>query len=105
MVLVSLDSSVCLSDALEKAARINNVEELTKIIEDLNSRTFTDYKTLVKHIRTHVRDLDPFEPESVVNYILDNIRPELKKLVDPANMILFSTSKPKWFQCFRGTRT
>jgi len=93
-----------LSDALESATKINNVAELKRIIDDLNSRNFSDHKSLIRCIREHVKDLDPFEPDTVVDYILDQIRPELKKLVSATSIIL-STSKPKWFQCFRGTRT
>jgi hypothetical protein len=104
MVLVRFESSTNLADALEKATRINNIEELNRIIEELNAKNFPDYKTFIKQIRLYVKELDPFEPETVVNYILDNIQPDLKKLIDPASMIL-SISKPKWFQCFRGTRT
>jgi hypothetical protein len=104
MVLVRFESSTNLADALEKATRINNIEELNKIIEELNAKNFPDYKSFIKQIRLYVKELDPFEPETVVNYILDNIHPDLKKLIEPARMIL-STSKPKWFQCFRGTRT
>jgi hypothetical protein len=106
MVLVKLESTLNLVDALEQATRINNNEELNKIIEELNAKNFPDYKSFMKQIRVHMRELDPFEPETVVNYILENVRPELKNLVNPARMILSSsTSKPKWFQCFQGTRT
>lgn len=106
MVLVKLESHMNLADVLEKATRINNNEELNKIIEELNATNFPDHKSFMRQIMVYIRELDPFEPETVVNYILENVRPDLKNLVNPARMILLSsTSKPRWFQCFRGTRT
>ena len=94
-----------LKEELERATEVNNQNELNNILKELNDMNFVDYKSLVKQIRVHVKELDPFEPESIVKYILENIRPDLKKLVDPAHIILSSNSKPKWFHCFRGTRT
>lgn len=95
-----------LTEDLEHATEVNNQNELNKILKDLNEMNFLDYKSLMKQIRVQVKELDPFEPENTVNYILDNIRPDLKKLIDPVHMILSSsTSRPRWFHCFRGTRT
>jgi hypothetical protein len=105
MVLVKLESTLNLVDALDQATRINNIDELNTIIEELNAKNFPDHKSFMKQIRVHISELDPFEPETVVNYILENVRPELKNLINPVRMILSSTSKPKWFQCFLGTRT
>lgn len=104
-MLVKLESSANLTEALEKAARINNVLELDKIIKDLNSFDFPDHKSLMKAIKIRIDDLDPFDPHSVIEYILENLSPELKNLMNPARMILLSNSKPKLFGCFQGIRT
>lgn len=105
-MLVRIESTMKLSEELDKATESNNIIELTKIIHELNSNTFPDHKSLILKIRESLLELDPFEPETVVNYILNNIRPELRQLVDPVHMILTArTSKPKWFRCFQGTRT
>lgn len=106
-MLVKLESMSNLADALEQATRINNISEMKKTIDELNSLELSNYKDLVKHIRKHIEQLDPFEPENVIKYILENLKPELKKLFDPSHMILSppQPNKRSWFQCFRGTRT
>lgn len=107
-MLVKLESMSNLADALENATKMNNMSELKKTMQELNSLELSSYKDLMKHIRKHIEHLDSFEPENVLKYILDNLKPELKKLIDPVHMILSppsSSSRRWWFQCFRGTRT
>lgn len=107
-MLVKLESMSNLAAALENATEMNNISELKKSLDELNSlQGVSNHKELMRHIRKHIEDLDPFEPVAVVNYILENLKPELKKLVDPAHMILSSPSpnKRSWFRCFQETRT
>lgn len=106
-MLVKLDSMANLADALEQATITNNMFELNKIVNELNSAEYSSHNELIKAIRKKIEELDPFEPVIEVNYILDRLKPELKKLMDPAHMILITdnSTRPKWFRCFPRTRT
>lgn len=92
-VVVSLKDLT--EDALENARRSNNSSEVSRIILNLNSEKFTDYETLVRSIKEHVDNLDPFEPRTIVQYILENLRPEYRRLLDPVNIILSSKKKKR----------
>jgi len=66
-MLVKLDSMANLADALEQATITNNMFELNKIINELNSVEYSSHKELIKAIRKKIEELDPFEPVIEVN--------------------------------------
>lgn len=97
------------ADVLDLAMKQNNSEEIQKIVQAINSKVFEDYVSMAKAIRKQVQDLDPFDPESVIGYILDNVSPEHKKIMDPVQIVikteLSTQSTTCWSRCFPGRET
>ena len=97
------------ADVLDSAMKQNNSEEIQKIVQTINSTVFDDYVAMAQAIRKQVRDLDPFEPESVIGYILDNVSPEHKKIMDPVQIVMALSTRRQsttcWSRCFQGRET
>lgn len=103
-----LAGSGSIADVLDSAMKQNNSEEIQRIVQAINSTVFDNYVSMAQAIRKHVEELDPFEPESVIGYILDNVSPEHKKIMDPVQIVLFSTPRQSttcWSRCFPGRET
>lgn len=88
METVNFEKGMNLADALDSAGRINNSREITRIIGELNEVTFDNSKSLMKSIKKHVTELDPFEPYNTISYVIDNLKPSHRNLIDPVNMIM-----------------
>jgi hypothetical protein len=93
-----------LSDALNSAVKINNSREMARILCEINEQSYTSYKLLMKDIKRHVKELDPFDEYNTIRYIIDNIRTELQELLDPVRIIM-NYKKKMMSSCFGGKGT
>ncbi len=104
MMIVKHENGLDLYSVLETAIRINNIDEVTRIINEVNSNSKKTPLERMKIIKNRVEQLDPHNPEDVVRYILKNVHPDVS---DPVQVILKSSFKVergrRWLQCFRAT--
>ena len=82
-----------LSDALDSAGRINTSRELVRIIHELNELCFKSSNLLMKSIKKYTDELDPFDPYDTIKYIIENLKDDHKKMLDPVNMIMNTTTQ------------
>jgi hypothetical protein len=94
-----------LSDALNSAVKTNNSREMDRILNEINEQSYTNYRLLMKDIKMHVKELDPFDEYNTIRYIIDNIRTELQDLLDPVRIIMNYKKKKMMSLCFGGKRT
>jgi hypothetical protein len=103
-MIVKHEDALDLYNVLETAIRINNIDEVTCIINEVNANSKKTPLERMKIIKYRVEELDPHNPEDVVRYILKNVHPDVS---DPVQVILKSSFKVergrRWLQCFRAT--
>lgn len=90
-----------LADTLKKATEINNFNEITKIVMELNNTQFKSYKDLVKLFSRLIDEFDPVDRSSATAEILSMVRPDIRELLDPVNVIVVtSQNKKQTCRCF-----
>jgi hypothetical protein len=94
-----------LSEALNSAVKINNSREMARILSEINEQSYLNYRLLMKDIKRHVKELDPFDEYNTIRYIIDNIRTELQELLDPVRIIMNYKKKRMMSSCFGEKRT
>jgi hypothetical protein len=103
-MIVKHEDGVDIYSVLEEAIRINNIEEVSKIIDSLRG-CGNDPLDIMNLIKRRIDELDPHNPEDVINYILNHMDPEVRSLLEPTKVIMSLNTKSKrhWLQCFRVT--
>jgi hypothetical protein len=104
METIMFTPGVNLSEALDSAVKINNSREMNRILSEINEQSYSTYKLLMKDIKKHVKELDPFDEYNTIRYIIDNIRTELQDLLDPVRIIMVYKKKTM-SSCFGGKET
>lgn len=96
-----------LTDTLKRVTEINNFNELNNIVMEINNSQFSTYKDLVLKLRTLVDEFDPVDRAATISQILSMIRPDVKELLDPVNIILLLDPKKEspTCLCFARKRT
>jgi hypothetical protein len=100
---VFFDADADFENILLEATKRNNSEEIELIIKNINSQVYPDHVTLSKTIMQMVDELDPFDRDSVVDHVMENMSPENKSLFKPQAILEVSRQKSKrWlkFGCF-----
>lgn len=100
METVTFEKGMNLSEALNSAGRINNSREIARIVGELNETSFETSNSLIKSIKKYIDVLDPFEPYTTISYVIDNLKPSHKELMDPVNMIMKFKQRRSLSQCF-----
>jgi hypothetical protein len=80
---------------LDEELKRNNMREVSKIIEFINGKVYVDYLELSKDMRRLVYDFDPFDKESIIEYVFKNLLPEHKKLFSTANIVMRDEVRPR----------
>lgn len=95
-----------LTDTLKRVTEINNFNELNNIVMEINNSQFSTYKDLVLKLGTLVDEFDPVDRAATISQILSMIRPDVKELLDPVNIILLEPKEESpTCLCFARKRT
>lgn len=85
-----------LAETLKRVTEINNFNELNNIVMEINNSKFDTYKDLLKKLKVLIDEFDPVDRDETTSQILTMIRPDIRALLDPVNVITaFSNQKPK----------
>lgn len=85
-----------LAETLKRVTEINNFNEINNIVMEINNSKFDTYKDLLKKLKVLIDEFDPIDRAETTSQILSMIRPDIRALLDPVNVITaFSNQKPK----------
>lgn len=88
MSTVTFNPGRSLTDDLVEATINNNLTEIDRITNYINSKKFETYLEFSTELKNLVDELDPFDQRGTIELIFRNVSSEHKKLFDPVNVIL-----------------
>ena len=89
------------ADELSRVTDLNDSTEITLIIEELNSKKFSDHVQLSRELNKLVRDrLDPVNVRETTEKIFIDLLPEHRILFEPVSVIVSTSPAERSSGCF-----